>query len=401
NLPRLRDFQSSSVYEKTGIEHLVLRNLCGGRFSRGKEGVDSLLAFLGSAPISNLTLSMSIFDLAWAALYSSPCQGLNVRNLTIEDIKANDIGSLRTFIGGSDAMNIPRVSEVVLTFNLEANLTEGEFKSVLRWVATSFPRAKKVSINVANWGKLISYGTPGREVSVEHLRGLKIGGKPARLTCLWPKLTETKALSKTVKILAKDVIYLIPVAKYRDWTSGALFAHLTETAARHLPKNRYNPVGAFECPICLNTEEDMCAEQEKVPSVCLLECGHCVCLECLGGLIIKDGDGNTKKTACPMCRKAISGTALALLAEAPNGQLDLALAPIDKNLLKKHLSLIFEEETDPNAGGGATTIIPPGYYQTKPLVVTWRRFFVKALYICVFAMIYTLAGGDPLSNIYF
>jgi RING-type zinc-finger len=74
---------------------------------------------------------------------------------------------------------------------------------------------------------------------------------------------------------------------------------LKQKAAQASKPNIPSQDATEECPVCFET---FSKSHESI----FLNCGHCICKECLRGLYKTYNDGRTKEFKCPLCRATIA-----------------------------------------------------------------------------------------------
>ncbi|OAG29905.1 hypothetical protein NEDG_02142 [Nematocida displodere] len=367
NLPCLTDFYLDCLQRLGPLECLVLRNLGRAMLLPEENRMGPMLEFLMTKSIARLTLPIDIFELVWSIPDYGVFSNMNVNSLFIEDI---DEPRIKSFVAANDRgnFNYTYMPNLSLRFKPNAILTAAGFESLLRWVCICFGYIKTISIHMSNWKDLLpQVASREWELSIHLLEALKIGEEEAILTetCLWREDALVGDLPELTRKPKWDAIHIIPLDKYSSWATGTIFSNLTQEAASILPVNMRDDNPTFKCPVCLCPEEGQAVEN-MAPSVCLLACGHSLCIECLNRQFIDDAQPYTRDilwvTDCPSCNQTIHPSTITLLTQKHQGEMYCVLAPICAHLLDiyqftRHISMHFECVATPDVDVAAEPIV--------------------------------------------
>ncbi|OAG30136.1 hypothetical protein NEDG_01719 [Nematocida displodere] len=358
NLPRITDFHSECFDNIDVIKYIVFRNLGSGVFHMIDSNLTGFVCFLVSTFIKSFTLPMCIFNILWNSQDIEGFPIFAIATIIIEDMENEKIDSPLQYYESSAFYNT-FTATVVLNFRPTARLTATDLDYLLTWVGLGFICIRKVVINAPNWEALQASAQAKSQwsFSMPLLEELRIGEKQAKLTYAWKEPAEAHTLPELTENTRNpenpenpNTIYFIPLAKYTDWVSGKMFADLTPTAAKLLPKNRQERDPTFRCPVCLCTEQDLRLEN-KAPGVDLLACGHMLCFECLSTMVglepCPGGTASLCTMVCPLCRMDVTPSIFAGAIQKPEERIRVVNIPINKYMLtnclvKKYLAVEFE-----------------------------------------------------------
>ncbi|OAG32277.1 hypothetical protein NEDG_02264 [Nematocida displodere] len=341
NLPRLTDFHTNFFQPPRTegcIVSLALRNLGNGHFDLEENRMQSLLAFIGTRTISHLVLPMGIFKIIWNDMEHSLFRLLDAVFLYIEEIEDPEIDTNLQFYTYDNFYN-PNTFDLTLSFKPTANLTATRVNQLLEWVGIGFTHVENIDIYPNTAKSLLPTIQAAKDWTfvAERLKSLRVEGKEAKFTYTWKedrRVAELPELAR--KPYNERMIYLIPHSRYKDWASEKIYDSLTPAAARILPKNNYDQAASFRCPVCLVEEDDW---ENKAPLVCMFECGHCVCAECLDGLFgVGAPEHNTSPyyVKCPLCREDVSPKSVALLTKKTDKKMRLVGTTVASYNLRKY-----------------------------------------------------------------